>query len=93
MTATNFQLISPPETRVVWSGAVGANYSIAANDPKGSARACRRIVIGTAGTLVLTGLDGVDITLPSLPAGYTLDGQFTAIKAAGSTAFNLIIQW
>lgn len=85
-------------TRTVWAGAVGADYDICASDPAKSfasgnttGRMCRRIHILTSGALVVTGSDGVDVTLP---AGLSvIDGQYQLIKAAGSAAFNLIVCW
>ena len=42
--------------------------------------------------LVFTGLDGVDVTTPSLPAGFVLDVQATYLKAA-STAQGVLVVW
>jgi hypothetical protein len=87
--------------RVAWTS-TPVLYDIAASDPfKGNlpglaapseGRPCRRIIVLTAGTLVLTGLDGVDVTLPSLPAGFVLDVQAIALKAA-STAQGVVVVW
>jgi len=87
--------------RVAWT-TVPALYDILASDPykgrlpglaaPGEGRPCRRIIVLTAGTLVLTGLDDVDVTTPSLPAGFVLDVQAIALKAA-STAQNVLVVW
>jgi len=87
--------------RVAWTSSP-ANYDILASDPyKGNlpglaapseGRPCRRLIVLTAGTLVLTGLDGVDVTTPSLPTGFVLDIQAIGLKAA-STAQGVIVVW
>ncbi|MEI9950798.1 MAG: hypothetical protein WDO74_17915 [Pseudomonadota bacterium] len=87
--------------RVAWTTSP-ALYDIIASDPyKGNlpglaapseGRPCRRIIVLTSGTLVFTGLDGVDVTTPSLPSGFVLDVQATALKAA-STAQNVLVIW
>jgi hypothetical protein len=87
--------------RVAWT-TTPALFDIGANDPfKGNlpglaapseGRPCRRLVVITSGTLVYTGMDGVDVTTPTLPAGFIFDIQATALKAA-STAQNVIVVW
>lgn len=75
--------------RVAWTAAP-ANYDVEANDPTGQKRNCRRLVIATPGTLVITGADGVDVTLPS---GITVwDIQAKYLKNT-STAQNVVVVW
>jgi len=77
-------LYSPTKT-LVWPG---GDYSLTY-----LAAPCRRLIIGTSGELVLTGLDGHNVIIPALPDGFVLDGEYSAIVAAGTTATNVIIQW
>jgi hypothetical protein len=89
----SYQLYSPPYTEVVWAGAVGADFFPAGSDPSGQQNPCRRIIIGKGGLLVVTDLHGTVSTLPKMPDGFVLDGQYTKITAAGSAAYDLILQW
>ena len=94
-------LESASGARVAWTAAP-ANYDIGANDPfrlsepglanPSEGRPCRRIKTQGAGTLVYTGIDGVNVTLTCL-AGDTFDVQASALVAAGSTATNVIVFW
>lgn len=52
----------------------------------------RRLVAGGAGTIVYTGVDGVDVTLPDCGAGFSWDVQAIALKAS-STATNVVVIW
>lgn len=52
---------------------------------------CRGIA-WDSGTVVVTGLDGVDVTLPAWMAGKLWPGQFTALKAT-STATSIMVGW
>lgn len=76
--------------RAAWAGAA-SNYSIVDNDPAGQNRMCRRIQLGAAGTLVVTGPDGTNVTLPSGPLVW--DIQASALVAAGSTAVDVVVIW
>lgn len=88
--------------RVAWTSSP-ANYDILASDPyKGNlpglaapseGRPCRRLIAGSTGNLVITGLDGVDVTLPVSFAGQTFDVQAVGLKATGSTSTNVIVVW
>jgi len=94
-------LESPDVARVAWGGGA-VNYDIGLNDPlklnvpglnnPSEGRPCRRLVAGGAGTLVYTGLDGVDVTLPATVAGQVWDVQAVALKAT-STATNVVVFW
>jgi len=88
--------------RTAWT-TTPADYSITANDPfKGNlpglaapseGRPCRRIIVLGSGTLVITGIDGVDVTLPAAGAAFVFDIQATGLKASGSTATNVVVVW
>jgi len=100
MTLRVTNLESASAVRVAWTSAPAA-YDIPANDPfrlaepglanPGEGRPCRRIKCQGAGNLVLTGLDGVVVTLPVL-AGDTIDVQAIALGAA-STAQGVLVFW
>ena len=48
-------------------------------------RPCRWItVVAGAGTIIITGTDGVDVTLPAMPAGYNHLVSAKVIKGASS---------
>lgn len=95
------RLESPDACRVAWTGAPAA-YDIGANDPlklnrpglnnPSEGQPSRRLVAGGAGTIVMTGLDGIDVTLPSTVAGQVWDVQAVALKAT-STATNVVVFW
>jgi len=55
---------------------------------------CRRIIVGTAGTLVVTKADGTDVTIPSNVVGSypVLDIDVAAIKST-STAQDILVLW
>lgn len=93
-------LESPAATRVAWTD-TPADYDIAASDPlKGKlygiqeGRPCRRLIAGVPGTIVYTGLDGTDVTLPAIADvnGFVWDVQALALKDT-STATNVVVQW
>jgi hypothetical protein len=56
--------------------------------------ACRQIIVGTAGTLVLTRIDGTEITIASevVTASPVLNVSAVAIKN-GSTATKILVLW
>jgi len=88
--------------RVAWS-TTPADYSITGNDPfKGlkiglsqpsEGRPCRRIIVLGSGTLVVTGLDGTNVTLPAAGSAFAFDIQATGLVASGSTATNVLVVW
>ena len=94
-------LESADVARVAWTAAP-ANYDIVASDPlklnvpglaaPSEGRPCRRLVVGVAGTLVYTGLDGVNVTLPSTVGGQTWDVQAIALVNT-STAQQVVVFW
>ena len=54
---------------------------------------CRWItVVDDAGTIIVTGMDGADVTLPAMPKGYNHIGQFKTIKST-STCTSVIVTW
>ena len=87
--------------RVAWTSSP-ANYDILASDPyKGNlpglaapseGRPCRRLIAGSTGNLVITGLDGVNVTLPVSFAGQVFDLQATNLVNT-STATNVVVVW
>jgi hypothetical protein len=88
----NNEIFPSPAFRTAWTSTPVA-YDILANDPTKDTlpgRPCRQIVIATAGTLVVTGLDGTDVTLPSGPLVW--DIQALALKAT-STAQGVVVLW
>lgn len=80
---------SSPFSRVAWT-TVPANYDVGANHPNN--KACRGITVGTSGTLVYTGLDGVDVTLPAMGVPWRWDIQASVLKNT-STAQNVVVHW
>lgn len=102
MTLRVENLESGHVARVAWT-TTPADYSIVNNDPyKGNlpglsapseGRPCRRIVAGSSGTLVITGLDGTNVTFPVSNAGQVIDLQATGLVAAGSTVTNVVVVW
>jgi hypothetical protein len=101
MTTAVTNLESANVARVAWT-TVPAQYDIAASDPlklnlpglatPNEGRPCRRLVAGVAGTIVYTGLDGVDVTLPSTVNGQVWDLQALVLKAT-STAQQVVVFW
>jgi hypothetical protein len=101
MTLRVINLESASHARLAW-GAAPANYDIAASDPgklnepglaaPGEGRPCRRIIAGVAGTVVYTGLDGVNVTLPSTGNGQVWDVQAIALVNT-STAQQVVVFW
>lgn len=100
-TAQNELQMASTAYRTAWSGAA-SNYDILANDPlklnvpgiaiPGEGRPCRWIICGTAGTVTVTGLDGVNVILTAI-VGQRFDLQAVALVAAGSTVTNLTVFW
>ena len=101
MTLRVTNLESASHGRTAWT-TTPANYDIAASDPgklnepglanPSEGRPSRRIVVGTAGTLVYTGLDNQNVTLPSTVAGQIWDIQAIALVST-STAQNVVVFW
>lgn len=75
--------------RVAWTS-TPANYDIRASDPTGEGRCCRRIVVGTSGTVVITDPTGTSVTLP---AGLTVWDVQAATLTNASTAQNVVVIW
>lgn len=90
-----------PWFRTAWTAAP-ILYDILANDPgklnqpglatPSEGRPCRWITCGGVGTIVVTGLDGVDVTLDATQVGQTFFIQAIALKAA-STATKVSVYW
>jgi hypothetical protein len=88
--------------RTAWT-TTPVNYDIAANDPlrlnlpglaiPGEGRPCRWIVCGSTGTIVVTGLDGVAVTLTAANAGQKFDIQAVNLVAAGTTVTQVSVFW
>jgi hypothetical protein len=49
----------------------------------------RSLYVGGAGDLTVTGVDGIDVTFPSVPAGTVMPIRCTKVKATGTTATNI----
>lgn len=102
MTLRVENLESGHVARVAWT-TTPADYSITGQDPfKGNlpglsapseGRPCRRIVCGSSGSLVITGLDGVDVTFPVSSAGQVIDLQASGLKGSGTTVTNVVVIW
>jgi hypothetical protein len=89
----NNEIFPSPAYRTAWT-TTPVDYDIRANDPTRDntpGRPCRQIVIATAGTLVVTGPDGTDVTLPSGPLVW--DIQAIALVASGTTAQGVVVLW
>lgn len=95
MASLNPALYSPALSVLAWGGAVGLDYDMTSEAGAVALGLvnCRRLIVITPGILVVRGLDNVDVTIPALPAAYVLDGQFKQLTAAGSTAFDILVQW
>lgn len=98
LAIANDDVASPPIARVAWTGTPAA-YDILASDPLKNSRygtaegkPCRRIVVGIAGTLIYTGLDGQSVTLPSTINMAVWDIQAVSLSAS-STAQNVVVFW
>lgn len=104
MTLKAENLESGNAARTAWT-VTPADTSITALDPyRGKlpgladgavpeGRPCRRIIVLGSGTLVFTGLDGVDVTLPAAGSAFVFDVQATGLKASGTTATNVVLVW
>ncbi|HYQ03725.1 MAG TPA: hypothetical protein VER96_33860 [Polyangiaceae bacterium] len=100
-TAQNELQQSSTAYRTAWTAAP-ANYDILANDPlklnipglgaPAEGRPCRWIICGAVGTLVATGLDGVDVTLDVVFVGQRFDIQAIGLKNT-STAQKVSVYW
>jgi hypothetical protein len=81
--------------RQAWTTTPAA-YDILASGPGGSdtteGLACRWIIVGTAGTLVLSLPDGQSDQTIYAPAGAKIEIQATALGAA-STAQQVVVYW
>lgn len=93
----NDRLDVPEQVVDYWAGAVGANVDLRTGTLGGWA--ARAILIGTlpvAGTLVLTDISGNVITYNVAKIqnlNYLIRGNWIAITAAGSTAYDLQAWW
>ena len=54
---------------------------------------CRWIEVATPGTLVMTNPNGDDVTIPAMPAGHRIVGQYSGIKLTGTTAAGVVVYW
>jgi hypothetical protein len=64
------------------------------NAPGMEGKFARWIDIATPGTLVVVnGPAETEETLPPLPAGHRIFGQFSGIKLAGTDAEGIIVSW
>lgn len=74
----------------VWPSAVGADTTLAGAD----GQAFRRVVVGNVvGPLVLLDASGDEVTFAAThinALGGVLDGQWSGVKASGSTSYNLL---
>lgn len=101
-TASDNILPSSTAFRTAWTGAP-ADYDIAASDPlklnmpglgaPAEGRPCRWLVCGGVGTLVVKGLDGVDVILDAVAVGQRFDVQALKLVAAGTTATKVSVYW
>lgn len=53
----------------------------------------RAIYVGGAGSVVITTVDGNDVTFAGLPAGMILPVRAVRVKATGTTATGLVGLW
>lgn len=68
------------------------DHDLVADGPDGS-KPCRWItVVDSAGTIVIAGVDGVDVTLPAMPQGYNHLVAAKTIKST-STCTSVIVAW
>lgn len=51
------------------------------------------IYVGTEGDVTLTTLSGEEVTYPNVPAGKNIDGRFTSMIDATTTASDLVAQY
>lgn len=74
---------------------LGTNKDLYADGPGGIAASvpCRRIHIGSAGSLVLVRPDATSVTVANLQAGDVLDLQAQGITAAGTTVTACLVLW
>lgn len=78
-----------------WVGAVGADVPLD-RGPSGDELAkkpCRGMIVGTAGSLVIEGVDGESQTIVTHTADLYLPIQATALIAAGSTCEDITVFW
>jgi len=102
MTTAVKNLESANAFRTAWT-TTPIDFDIAASDPaKGSmpglanpseGRPCRRIVCGGTGTLVVKGLDGVNVILDAVFAGQEFKVQALNLVASGTTATKVSVYW
>jgi hypothetical protein len=71
----------------------GATYDCAANDPSGSLRPARMIVV-FSGVLKYTDAGGNTVTLPTVSSPFYLLGlNVAALVKSGSTATQVLVIW
>lgn len=63
------------------------------SDSANLSRYCRALHIGGAGDVALITLDGSALTYKSLPAGCRLDVACLQVKAAGTTATDIVAMY
>lgn len=68
-----------------------APFAIVPQDGTGLPIVPKAIYVGTGGTVVLRGIDGVaDVTLRNVPSGQILDIRASHVRATGTTASDLV---
>jgi hypothetical protein len=68
-----------------------APFTLTPNDSAALASIPKAIYVGTGGSIVLRGIDGVaDVTFVNVPSGATLDVRALFVRATGTTASNLV---
>lgn len=70
-----------------------ADYSITTSDPSGRKRPCRGLIVGATGALVVTGIDGTNVTLPSMSAGHLWPIQAIGLVDSGSACTSVVVLW
>lgn len=66
-------------------------YAVGPNDSEEVP--CAEIHVYGAGDLVVTRVDGTNVTIAGIPAGAVLPIEAKALVAAGSTATNVLVLW
>lgn len=75
--------------------AMQGNYNVGSGSNSNTlAPICRKLWVGSSGTVVIRTLDSTTCALGNVPAGYMLDGiQFDQVLATGTTAGLMIAFW
>jgi hypothetical protein len=81
------EFLGPPTlTRAYDATAADLDLTVEGTGP------CRAITVFGSGTVVVTGVDGVDVTLPDPGGNWTHVGAYKAIKDT-STATSIVVSW